>query len=230
MPWPLGNTKVVEPEPQPKPAPPAPQPDEFKTKFDEFINSFGSFKTNVEAKLAELETRTATPPSPTVNQPQPGNPPSSPSEEPIDFWTDPGRAVDNQIRKVVTPVLKETLELRARMVYDKVSSKFGSQWEWFKDELDKHLKQVPLLNAADETYVENCFRVIRDHHQDDIKAGKYNQLLDGKSGTPTNEPEKPADQQLSAEELAIAKRYGTSPADYLKQKKELDLPMIRRIS
>lgn len=221
MPWPLKSDKnepatiVASPEKQPEVKD---KSTEIQESLASFMQDFASFKDSIENRFSTVESKLiegSKSASPTNNTPQ--------ADEMADFWTDPEKAVNQRI----VPVLKQTLELRASMAYDKVSQRFGKEWAWFKDEIDGYLKQAPLVNRADENYVENVFRVTRDRHREDIAAGKYNNLLDGKAGTvEAKDDELPPEQQLTPAELSIAKKWNLDPKEYLANKRQMNSPAV----
>lgn len=141
----------------------------------------------------------------------------------IDFVTDPREAT----RKMLAPTNQALMTLAARAVKTEVLSELEYYTGDIKAKVDTLVGQQSLQNQADPAVVRNCYKVILADHITDISEGKLKTRAQAASfsgngtGGHSGRENEEGEEKLSADEEAIASKFGMTSKEWTAAKKEV---------
>jgi hypothetical protein len=191
------------------------------TEQDSAVARINTEFESVKARLAEADAR---------RQP----PPKTDSEEPADFVTDPDKAFAQRIGPVATITL-QTAATTARMLAQQQLGNVGNGidgrlFAMWGAELDVEAKKYPLVHLGNPNAWLGMYFYLKGLHHDELnnaetRKKKYPFLEPSTSTsvqqTADDKKDKPATEQLTPQELHIAKMMKKTPEQYLEQKNKM---------
>lgn len=172
-------------------------------------------------ELAEVKASLQTLQNTRREAPKPETPPVN---EPTSFLDDENKAFNERAQ----PLYNATMENAARLAKMQVTqelqsnprdrfilSKYGAEFDAFVAQL------TPVQRTMEDAY-RNCFKIVKANHVDEMldSASRGTDFFTESSGGPPPPAEKKTE-KLSAEESAMAKKFGISEADYMKSKSQI---------
>jgi hypothetical protein len=142
-------------------------------------------------------------------------------EEEVDWLLDPEKAARKLVNDSIGGVAVATASMRADMNYVNFKGTNPRAFAKYETEIKEIWDKEPLTTKQNPKLIENIYKIVIANHIDEIaKAGETFFLEPSSGGKPhTNEgPKKKPEELLSADELDLAKKWGVTPEEYLKEK------------
>jgi len=162
--------------------------------------------TNLAAKLQG--TTKSEPPTPNV-------------EESPDWILDPEGATKKEINKSIGGIAVTMATMRAENNYNNFKASGARAFSKYEKDIKEMWDKQPLTNRQDPELIKNIYKIIIADHVDEIaKQGEtfFVEPQTSGNGHSNTEIKKKPEDVLSKDELELAKKWGISPEDYLKEK------------
>lgn len=126
---------------------------------------------------------------------------------------------DKAFNERAMPIVGTVLETKAELVYDRVSRKFDD-WPKYEKQIKEILAKSPLMNRANEQYVENCYYTVFAKEKKEEDNRKKMNLENGGGGAGANHNTDNT-VKLTPEEEKYAKQFKMTPEQYAAAKGKL---------
>jgi len=171
--------------------------------------SIDEMKTQLTNLAAKLQVTTKPEPS------------TSNVEESPDWILDPEGATKKEINKSIGGIAVTMATMRAENNYNNFKASGARAFSKYEKDIKEMWDKQPLTNRQDPELIKNIYKIIIADHVDEIaKQGEtfFVEPQTSGNGHSNTEVKKKPEDVLSKDELELAKKWGISPEDYLKEK------------
>ena len=148
-------------------------------------------------------------------------PSTSNVEESPDWILDPEGATKKEINKSIGGIAVTMATMRAENNYNNFKASGARAFSKYEKDIKEMWDKQPLTNRQDPELIKNIYKIIIADHVDEIaKQGEtfFVEPQTSGNGHSNTEVKKKPEDVLSKDELELAKKWGISPEDYLKEK------------
>ena len=148
-------------------------------------------------------------------------PSTSNVEESPDWILDPEGATKKEINKSIGGIAVTMATMRAENNYNNFKASGARAFSKYEKDIKEMWDKQPLTNRQDPELIKNIYKIIIADHVDEIaKQGEtfFVEPQTSGNGHSNTEIKKKPEDVLSKDELELAKKWGISPEDYLKEK------------